>query len=59
MVFAAPVVLDTVSVGEVSVRNVPAVVMPDHGLAVSLLGMSFLSRLARYEVRGSQLMLNR
>jgi aspartyl protease family protein len=59
IVFAAPVILDTVSLGEVSVRNVPAVVMPDHGLAVSLLGMSFLSRLARYEVRGTQLMLNR
>lgn len=59
IVFAAPVVLDTVSVGEVSVRNVPAVIMPDNGLPVSLLGMSFLSRLARYEVRGSQLMLNR
>jgi aspartyl protease family protein len=59
IVFAAPVVLDTVSVGEVSVRNVPAVIMPDNGLPVSLLGMSFLSRLTRYEVRGSQLILNR
>lgn len=59
MVHAAPVVLDAISIGDVTVRQVAAVVMPDNGLTVSLLGMSFLSRLARYEVRGNTLVLNR
>ncbi|MGN6308098.1 MAG: retropepsin-like aspartic protease family protein [Xanthobacteraceae bacterium] len=59
VVRAAPVVLDAISIGDVTVRQVEAVVMPDNGLTVSLLGMSFLSRLARYEVRGNTLVLNR
>lgn len=59
VVYAAPVVLDAISIGDVTVRQVAAVVMPDNRLTVSLLGMSFLSRLARYEVRGDTLVLNR
>jgi aspartyl protease family protein len=57
--FAAPVLLREISIGEVTVQNVAAVVMPEHRLPVSLLGMSFLSRLSRYEVSGGKLILNR
>jgi aspartyl protease family protein len=41
---AALVQLDTVQVGNIVVRDVPALVTPDEALAVNLLGMSFLSR---------------
>jgi aspartyl protease family protein len=52
VVLLAPVVLDEVVVGEVAVRNVPAAVLPDNTLQVGLLGMSFLSKLSRFEVAG-------
>jgi aspartyl protease family protein len=42
----APVLLKEVVIGDISVRNVIAVVHPQHGLAHSLLGMSFLSKLS-------------
>src|SRR5258708_5389400 len=40
----APVQLRMVEIGNVVVRDVPAVVHADDGMGVSLLGMSFLSR---------------
>jgi aspartyl protease family protein len=47
---AAAIVLGTVEVGEIMVRDVPALVVADDALAVNLLGMSFLSRVRwRYE----------
>ena len=54
---AAPVNLDMVEIGGVTVRNVAAVVMPDQGLNENLLGMSFLSRLHRFEYREGRLVL--
>ncbi|GJD47455.1 hypothetical protein OPKNFCMD_0163 [Methylobacterium crusticola] len=54
---AAPVVLDTVAVGPISERRVPALVTRPGTLSLNLLGMSFLERLASYEVRGSRLIL--
>lgn len=49
--------LAAVSIGGLTVRDVDAVVMPDRALSHNLLGMSFLSRLRRFEFRGSQLVL--
>ena len=47
----APVVLDRVSIGDITVRNVPAAVSEPGSLSTSLLGMSFLSRLQRVDMR--------
>jgi aspartyl protease family protein len=49
---AAPVELDTVEVGDIIVRDVPALVVPDKALGVNLLGMSFLSRVRWVHERG-------
>ncbi|MFE1600108.1 retropepsin-like aspartic protease family protein [Methylobacterium sp. ID0610] len=54
---AAPVMLDTIAVGPIRERRVPALVTKPGGLGVNLLGMTFLERLASYEVRGSRLIL--
>jgi aspartyl protease family protein len=54
---AAPVMLDEIRIGDVTVREVPAVVFAGDGLAVDLLGMTFLKRLSRFEVGGGQLLL--
>jgi aspartyl protease family protein len=59
VILAAPVMLKEIAIGDISVRNVAAVVMPKQTLQVSLLGMSFLSRLSSYEVTGSRLILRR
>jgi aspartyl protease family protein len=56
VVRAAPVTLREVRVGQFSVYDLPASVN-EASLAVSLLGMAFLSRLAGYEVRGDRLVL--
>jgi aspartyl protease family protein len=49
---AAPVELRMVEIGDIVVRNVRAIVHPDEGLAVNLLGMSFLSRVRWTHERG-------
>ncbi len=56
---AAPVTLDEIDVGGISVRNVPAVVMPPGAVPIDLLGMTYLKRLSRFEVGGGQLLLVR
>ena len=53
----APTVLKEVVVGEILVRDVPAIVHPDTRFQGSLLGMSFLSRLSQFEVMGGRLIL--
>ena len=52
---AAPVTLDRLTVGAVTERAVPALVVPQGQLKNNLLGMSFLNRLASWEVRGDRL----
>jgi aspartyl protease family protein len=52
---AAPVTLDKVAVGGLVERNVPALVVKHGQLKNNLLGMSFLNRLASWEVRGDRL----
>jgi aspartyl protease family protein len=54
---AAPVTLDRVSVGPIVERAVPALVAQPGQLRTSLLGMSFLTRLQGWEVRGDKLVL--
>ena len=57
VVAAAPVVLDEIRLGGITVRNVAAMVVPGNALEVNLLGMSFLGRLTKFEVGGGQLVL--
>ena len=54
---AAPASLDEVEVGDVVVRDVAALVMPDEALSDNLLGLSFLSRLRRFEYSAGRLVL--
>jgi aspartyl protease family protein len=49
---AARVQLRTVEIGDILVRDVPAIVHADEGLGVNLLGMSFLSRVRWTHERG-------
>ena len=46
---AAPAKIDRIEVGGITVYDVPAMVLPDEVLSKNLLGVSFLSRLRRYE----------
>jgi aspartyl protease family protein len=57
VVGAAPIVISEIRLGAITVRNVPAIVVPGNALGVNLLGMSFLSRLHKFEVGGGQLVL--
>lgn len=56
IVRAAPITLDTLEIGELRVRNLDAHVV-EKLKGISLLGMEFLGRLQRYEVRGDELTL--
>jgi aspartyl protease family protein len=56
---AAPVRLDSVEVDGITVRDVAAMVLPDEALSENLLGLSFLSRLRRFEYAGGKLVLER
>jgi aspartyl protease family protein len=57
VVRAAPTTLDMVEIGDIMVRDVPAVVMPDGALSENLLGMSFLSRLRHFEYSEGKMVL--
>ena len=54
---AAPVTLDRLAIGGIVERQVPALIAQPGQLKTSLLGMSFLSRLERWEVRGDRLVM--
>ena len=53
----ALVMIDRISIGDIEVRNVKASVHERGKLGVTLLGMSFLGRLRRTEMRGGRLIL--
>jgi len=53
----APVRLDRVEIGDLAVRDVAALVLPDEALSDNLLGLSFLSRLRRFEYNDGRLVL--
>jgi aspartyl protease family protein len=54
----APVHLDRVTIGDITVRGVDAVVAERGNLDITLLGMTFLSRLDRVDMRSGVLMLH-
>jgi aspartyl protease family protein len=54
---AAPVTLQSIGVGGIIERDVSALIAQPGQLRQSLLGMSFLNRLERWEVRGDRLVL--
>jgi aspartyl protease family protein len=54
---AAPIELGMVEISGVTVRDVAALVLPDEALGENLLGMSFLSRLRRFEYGNGRLVL--
>lgn len=54
---AAGVMLDRLTVGSITERNVRALVSAPGALRTSLIGMSFLSRLESFEIRGDRLIL--
>jgi aspartyl protease family protein len=55
---AARVTLDEVAVGGITLRDVDALVAQDGALNISLLGMTFIGKVARFELRGDQLILS-
>ncbi len=55
---AARLTLDRLAIGRLVERSVPALVVPHGTMKTNLLGMSFLDRLERWEVRADRLMLH-
>lgn len=53
----APVTISSIQIGDITVRNVQAVVSERGASQRTLLGMSFLGRLSRVEMRGDTLLL--
>jgi aspartyl protease family protein len=54
---AAPVRLSSLEVRGIRVYDVQALILPDQALAENLLGMSFLSRVRRFEVANGRLVM--
>ncbi len=54
---AAPIKLERIEIGDITVFDVPALVLPDEALSQNLLGVAFLSRLRRYEVADGRLVI--
>lgn len=54
---AAPVMLDRVEIEDIVVHNVAALVMPEGALSDDLLGLTFLSKLRRFEYSDGKLVL--
>ena len=46
-----------VDIGGLVVRDVDALVLPDSALSENLLGLSFLSKLKRFEMAGGKLLM--
>ena len=56
-IMAARATIERIEVGGITVYDVPAMVLPDEALAKNLLGVSFLSRLKRYEYANGRMVL--
>jgi aspartyl protease family protein len=54
---AAPTKLDRIEIGDITAFDVPALVLPDEALSQNLLGVSFLSKLRRYEYADGRMVL--
>ncbi|MGV3634844.1 MAG: retropepsin-like aspartic protease family protein [Pseudorhodoplanes sp.] len=57
VVKAAPVTLNSVDIGGLVVRDVQALVVPGNALGENLLGLSYLTRLKRFEYANNKLVL--
>jgi aspartyl protease family protein len=57
IVSAARVRLNEITVGDITIYDVDAMVLPDSALGQNLLGVSFLSRLRRYEYAEGRMVL--
>jgi aspartyl protease family protein len=57
LAMAAPYTIGSLTTGEISRLNVPALIAQPGLINTSLLGMSFLGRLSSFEVRGDRLIL--
>ena len=55
---AMPILLKEIRVNQIVLANVRAAIVPPGALGVNLLGMSFLSRLRKFEFSGEQLILS-
>ncbi len=53
----APITLESIEVGDITVRNVKAFVAQEGKLSSSLLGMSFIGRLSSFKMSGRELIL--
>ncbi len=53
----APITLDRVRIGDVEARNLRGMVAAPDALHITLLGMEFIRRLSRFELRGNELVL--
>jgi aspartyl protease family protein len=54
----APVTIDTMSIGPIVLRDVPAVVAKPGTLQENLLGQSFLARLRDYSVQSDRVIFH-
>ena len=54
---AAAAMIDEITIGRVSVKNVRASVSRDEALGTTLLGMAFLKKLKKFEISGGTLVL--
>jgi len=54
---AAGATIDRLQIGRITVENVEAMVLDDHALEGTLIGVSFLKRLAKYQVENGALLL--
>ncbi|TSE13068.1 TIGR02281 family clan AA aspartic protease [Mesorhizobium intechi] len=54
---AAVVTIDRLQIGSISVDGVRAIVLDDRALSTNLIGMSFLSRLGKYQAENGALLL--
>ena len=57
VIAVAPVRLSSLEVNGIRIYDVGAVVIPDQALGVNLLGMSFLSRVRRFEMANGRLVM--
>jgi aspartyl protease family protein len=53
----APVTLDRIAIGDITIRNVRGIVSEAGAMSVSLLGMTFLSQIERVDMRAGKLIL--
>ena len=54
---AATTTIERLEIGRITIENVEAVVLDDKALTNTLIGISFLKRLAKYQVEGGSLLL--